>query len=641
MSNPFKLSPSHMDIPSSDLRKSLDEFLPDEDAEPATINQRHRGDKRIHPRDDQDMVDIDARPTKKTKNSSDQNATAKATAISSTNQPNTSSTAQISSASSSSNSKQVEDESNIPVKPKIKSNGLFWRPGPPPSSNTNSTSDDSISKHVHRNFPFSDKDFKLPPLTYPAPNQSITKTLDIPSSLPDYNSNNLSLINNNDNNNVKQEQFTYTRSDLIRYRQGKGKGPYISKDNSENDNWNNRNKDRGREKGDYQYRNLTISQGAWKKWEELGGLPNGLGDLIPYSFDYKGNPYKPDITHVQAIRLIIAASPRGKMTLSQIYQAFEERWPWHKTAGQTWRNSIRHNLSLNDCFVSVEKSNKQGGGKGGYWTVDNSLSGKTARKLKKSAPSSLSTTPTNEQNQHKISSSLNNSSESSPIAKTPNNVQVFSPITSTFTSQSSLRTKSPNKTTNDNTNTNDNDNFTTNDNKKKKSIAKPAIPYPYPYQLPKRDSNWIPNEVVQSSREIGIKRPDYDIPLDKPKSKSISGTSTTSNSNPVNSPLSSLTKNISSVAAPQHDTIQQLSSQNPESPVEVFTTRAGIPKLPMVQPKATSSNLDNNAEDHNDTLSAEDTAMVVLPNVIEAIHIPHSQNLDSSLDLPPVRISTP
>ncbi|VDP97080.1 unnamed protein product [Trichobilharzia regenti] len=43
------------------------------------------------------------------------------------------------------------------------------------------------------------------------------------------------------------------------------------------------------------------------------------------------------------------------MILSEIYQWIQLRYPYFRTRGPGWRNSIRHNLSLNDCFIKVGK----------------------------------------------------------------------------------------------------------------------------------------------------------------------------------------------------------------------------------------------------------------------------------------------
>lgn len=77
-------------------------------------------------------------------------------------------------------------------------------------------------------------------------------------------------------------------------------------------------------------------------------------------------------SYVALIYLAMKSSVRAKVTLAEIYEYILGRFPYYRNAGLGWKNSIRHTLTQQKCFVKVARLAVDGGGKGGFWAAHES-----------------------------------------------------------------------------------------------------------------------------------------------------------------------------------------------------------------------------------------------------------------------------
>lgn len=90
---------------------------------------------------------------------------------------------------------------------------------------------------------------------------------------------------------------------------------------------------------------------------------------------------KPAESYAYMIYKALESSPDGKLTLADIYSWIEKTYPFYRTADPVWKNSIRHNLSLNTAFKKIPRP-ESSKGKGGYWAIDHE-SQKNGKALKR------------------------------------------------------------------------------------------------------------------------------------------------------------------------------------------------------------------------------------------------------------------
>ena len=95
---------------------------------------------------------------------------------------------------------------------------------------------------------------------------------------------------------------------------------------------------------------------------KVSSSSNGNGDS-----DSDTEYEKPPHSYIALISMALLDSKDKKCLLGEIYEYTMTKFPFYRyTPDKAWRNSIRHNLSLNECFI---KAGRADNGKGNYWAI--------------------------------------------------------------------------------------------------------------------------------------------------------------------------------------------------------------------------------------------------------------------------------